>query len=127
MSDQQPQRNTMTSRVISLRLPSAVDAALRRSAADAGISASGGADWLLRNSFSNCQVLARMPDCLEMLDAKLDIRVPTSTGEPLKSAAGQLGIPISVYIRKLLYHFFVTKHLGYVQSNGHYTLAGRHD
>lgn len=127
MSDQQLQRNTITSRVVSLRLPSLVNAVLARSAADAGMSVSGGLDWLLRNSFSNCQLLARMPDCPDMLDAKLDVRIPVSTGEQLKSAAGQLGIPISVYMRKLLYHFYVTKNLGYMQSNGHYTLAGRHD
>jgi len=127
MNDRQLQRNTMTSRVISLRLPSAVNAALARSAANAGMSVSGSVDWLLWNSFSNCHLLARMPDCPDMLDAKLDVRVPTSSCDHLKSAAGRLGIPISVYIRKLLYHFLVTKNLGYVQSNGHYTLAGRHD
>lgn len=117
----------MTNQVISLRLPTAVDTALDRSAASVGISVSRGLDWLLRNSFGNCQLLLSLADCPDVLDAKLDVRIPISTFEQLKSSSVQMGMPVSVYIRKLLYHFFVTRQLGYTQSNGHYTLAGRHD
>ena len=117
----------MTGRVVSLRLPSAVQAALARSAADAGMSVSGGLDWLLRNSFGNCQLLLPVPDCPDALDAKLDVRIPPATFEQLRRVAEALRISISVYIRKLLYHFFVTKNLRYAQSDGHYTLAGCHD
>ena len=117
----------MTSYVVSFRLPSAVYAALVQSVANADMSMSGGLDWLLRNSFGNCQVLPPLTDCPDFLDAKLDIRIPPSTFEQLRSATNLLKISQSVYIRKLLYHFYVTKKLRYVQSNGHYTLAGRHD
>jgi hypothetical protein len=117
----------ITSRVISLRLPSVAVAALQRSAVDAGMSVADGLDWLLRNSFSNCQLILPLDDCPDVLDAKLDVRIPTTTFEELKSATERLGIPVSVYTRKLLYHFFVTKNLRYMHSNGHYTLAGRHD
>ena len=113
----------MTSRVISLRLPSAIHGALARSSADAGMSVSGGLDWLLRNSFGNCQLLLALTDCPDALDAKLDVRVPPCTFEQLRLATESLRIPISVYIRKLLYHFYVTKQLRYVQSDGHYTLS----
>lgn len=117
----------MTTHVISLRLPSAIDAALERSAADAGMSLSGGVDWLLRNSFGNCQILSRLDDCPSALDGKLDVRVPPATFEQLRLASERMGIPISVYTRKLLYHFFVTKKLKYVKHDSHYTLAGGHD
>jgi hypothetical protein len=127
MNGQQQQRNVMATRVISLRLPSAVDTAFRRSAADAGRSASNGLDWLLRNSFGNCQLLRQLDDCPDVWDAKLDARIQTSTFEQLKFATEQFGIPISVYVRKLLYHFYVTKRLKYVWADGHYTLAGHHD
>lgn len=120
-------RSTIATRVISLRLPSAVDAALVRSAVKAGLSVSGGLDWLLLNSFGNCQLLRQLADCPDAWDAKLDARIPITTFEQLKSAAGQLGVSVSVYIRKLLYHFYETKRLRYVQSDGHYTLAGRHE
>ena len=109
----------MTGRVISLRIPSAVHGALARSAANVGMSVSHGLDWLLRNSLGNCQLLLTLNDCPDALDAKLDVRISPNTFEQLRSAAEPLGISISVYTRKLLYHFYVTKKLRYVQSNGH--------
>jgi hypothetical protein len=117
----------VVTRVISLRLSSAVDTALRRSAADAGRSLPDVLDSLLRYSFGNCQLLRQLADCPDVWDAKLDARIPITTLEQLRSAAGQLGVSISVYVRKLLYHFYVTKRLQYVRSDGHYTLAGRHE
>ena len=83
--------NGKPTRVISLRLPSAVDRALLRSAADSGRSASSGLDWLLLNSFGNCQLLGQLEDCPDVWDAKLDARIRTSTFEQLKFATEQLG------------------------------------
>jgi len=117
----------MTTHVISLRLPSAVEAALERSATDAGMSLSSGVDWLLGNSFSNYQLLITLADCPDALDAKLDVRIPPATFEQLRLASERMGVPVSVYTRKLLYHFFITKKLKYVKQDGRYTLAGRHD
>jgi hypothetical protein len=117
----------MTTRVISLRLPSIVNTALERSAAHAGLSVSGGLDLLLRNSFSNCQLLRELADCPDILDAKLDVRIPVSTFLQLRSATQNLDMPISVYIRKLLFHFYGTKQIAYALTDAHYTLAGRHD
>ena len=121
------ENKTVTTHVVSLRLPSAVDAALERSASNARLSVSNGVDWLLRNSFGNYQLLLTVADCPDALDAKLDVRIPTPTFQTLRSASEQIGIPVSVYTRKLLYHFFVTKELKYVKQDGHYTLAGAHD
>jgi hypothetical protein len=117
----------MTTHVISFRLPSAVDAALERSATAARISVSSGVEWLLRNSFGNCQLLLPLGDSPDALDAKLDVRILPATFEQLKSTSGRTGTPVSVYMRKLLYHFFITKKLRYVKQEGHYTLAGGHD
>jgi hypothetical protein len=117
------QRAATTSRVVSLRLPSAVVAALQRSSADARLSVPDGLDWLLRNSFGNSPLLLPLTDCPDTLDAKLDVRIPPNTAEQLKAIAHDLKVPVSVYIRKLLYHFFVTKELKYVSFNGHYTLS----
>ncbi len=122
-----PGTSTLANHVISLRLPSVVKAALARSAANAGGSVPEGLDWLLRNSFGNCQILRPLPDCPDAWDSKLDARIPTGTFEQLKLTAGELHTSVSVYVRKLLYHFYVSKRLTYVQSDGHYTLAGRHD
>jgi hypothetical protein len=72
-------------RVVSLRLPSAVQTALAQSAADARMSVSSGLNWLVQNSFSNCQLLLPLTDCPDFLDAKLDVRIPPGTFEQLKS------------------------------------------
>ncbi len=116
-----------SSRVVSLRLSSAANSALARSTAAVDASVSGGLDWLLRNSFANCQLLLPLTDCPDVWDAKLDVRIPVATYQQLKTTTETLRIPVSVYIRKLLYHFYISKSLRYVQSEGHYTLAGRHD
>lgn len=118
---------TATTCVISLRLPSALVTALEQSATKANLPCSGTLDALLRHSFENSHLLIRSADCPGLLNAKLDIRLPIRTSHQLKITAKQLGMPVSVYIRKLLYHFYVTKRIGFVQSDGHYTLAGRHD
>jgi hypothetical protein len=115
----------MRTRVISLRLPSTASMALERYSARAGLSVANGLNCLLLNSFGNCQLLIALVDCPDELDEKLDVRLPLGTVEQLKSITCQIRVPISVYIRKLLYHFYVTKRLRYVPSNGHYTLAGR--
>jgi hypothetical protein len=114
-------------RVVSLRLPSDAYGALQRAAVHAGLSVSGGLDVLLCNSFENSQALLSLPDCPEALDIKLDVRIPPTTFEQLKTATDRLSMPVSVYIRKLLYHVYVTKAVRYVQREGHYTLAGCHD
>jgi hypothetical protein len=113
--------------VVSLRLPSETVAALERSAADARLSVAGTLDWFLRYSVENFELLRGLADCPDRPDAKLDARVPGSTFDSLRAAASQLKVSPSVYIRRLLFHFYVTKRLKYVQSRGHYTLAYRHD
>jgi hypothetical protein len=113
----------MTTCVISLRLPSAVNAALQRSATRADMSVPDCLNWLLRHSFESGQLVGQLADCPEILDAKLDVRIPLGTSEQLKSLAGRLGLPASVYIRKLLYHFYITKSLKYERANGHYALS----
>jgi hypothetical protein len=117
----------MNTRVVSIRLPSAIVAALEQTAAHNRVSISGALAWLLRSSLGNSELLRGLQDCSEYCGAKLDARIPLTTFEPLRAATMQLGMSISVYIRKLLYHFYVTKRLKYIQSEGRYTLAYRHD
>jgi hypothetical protein len=115
----------MRTRVVSLRLSLATAAALERSAEDARSSVAGALDWLLRNSFGNCELLRGLGDCAERPNVKLDARLSEDTVNSLKNTAAQLNISPSVYIRRLLYHLFVMKRLKYVQFNGRYTLAYR--
>jgi hypothetical protein len=117
----------MSKHVVSLRLPATMVEDLAQSAADAQLSVAEALEWLLRNSFGNSDLLHALEDCPERPNVKLDARITGATLDSLRVATMQLRTSNSVYIRKLLYHFFVTKRLKYVLSNGRYTLAGRHD
>ncbi len=117
----------MENRVISLRLPSKLDSVLEQASERAKLSVSGGLDLLLRCSIANAELLAKLKDSPDLWGAKLDARIPISTYGQVKSECGRLGISVSVYIRTLLYHLYVTKRLSVIESNGHYTLAYRHD
>lgn len=117
----------MKTGVVSLRLPSAVVADLETIANYNRVSVGVALDWFLETSLSHSEVLRGLQDCQEECDRKLDARIPLTTLGPLKTAATKLGISIAVYIRKLLYHSFITKRLRYLPSNGDYTLAGPHD
>jgi len=115
----------MTDHVISVRLPAAVSSALRASAGNAHLSVPAALDWLLRYSFGNFELLRTLADSCEWSNSKLDARIPIQTFEQLKLTSQKLGISISVYVRRLLYHFYVTKRVHYLKSDGHYTLAER--
>lgn len=117
----------MKTRVVSIRLPSAIVVALEQTAAHNRVSTSGALAWLVRNSLGNFELLRGLQDCAEHCGTKLDARIPLTTFEPLRTTTMQMGMSITVYIRKLLYHFYVTKRLKYIQSEGRYTLAYRHD
>src|SRR5262249_11201059 len=110
-----------------LRLPTVVHAALVGAATNARCTVADGLDALLCNSFCQCQVVARLRDCTESLDTKLDARLPIATVKRQRFTSEDLRTASSVYIRKLLYHFYITKNVKYVLIDGHYTLAGRHD
>ncbi|HWX94052.1 MAG TPA: hypothetical protein VNY29_15600 [Terriglobales bacterium] len=117
----------MKTSVVSLRLPSTVVADLEAIASYNRVSVGVALDWFLGTSLANSEALRGLQDCQDHCNRKLDARIPITTLEPLRAATTNLGISIAVYIRKLLYHSFVTKKLRYVQSQGDYTLANRHD
>ncbi len=117
----------MTDHVISVRLPAAASSALRTSAGNAHLSVPAALDWLLRYSFGNFELLRTLPDSCEWSNSKLDARIPFQTFEQLKLTSQKLGISPSVYVRRLLYNFYITKRVHYLKSDRHYTLAGRHD
>jgi antitoxin component of RelBE/YafQ-DinJ toxin-antitoxin module len=117
----------MATRVVSLRLQASTKSALRASATTARLSLSGALDWLLSNSIGNFELLRELPDSPERWNSKVDARITVQAIEQLNLVSQRLGISISVYARRLLYHFYVTKRLFYVKSGDRYTLAVRHD
>src|SRR5262249_1560850 len=108
----------LTSFVISLRLSPQIAAAVKGHAAHCKVSPRKLLNWHLRNSFANCDLLQKYSDCFQ-LDSKLDVRLCVDTLDQLTTACRRLGIQRSVYIRKLLYHFYMTRRLHYIQVDGH--------
>jgi hypothetical protein len=117
----------MKSQVVSLRLPKSLNADLERSSARAELSKGSGLELLLRHAVTTRELLLKLNDSPDLWDTKLDARISIPTFLQLKSDCEQLGIPVSVYIRKVLYHFYVTKRLHFMESKGRYTLAYRHE
>lgn len=117
----------MTTDVISARVPSFVLRLLRTHAENAKASVADAVNWLLLISFGYSQILRGLTDCVGPRNAKLVVRIPTSTSDQLTLSAEQLGLSISAYTRKLLYHVYVTRRLVYVKTDDHHTLALRRD
>lgn len=115
----------MATHVVSVRIPQTVDAALRSSARNSHRSKAEALEWLVRISLSNFELLRQFPDCPGQWNSKLDVRIPAQTCEETKRAAEILGISFSVYIRRLLFHFYITKRIRYAKLDGRYTLAGQ--
>jgi len=80
---------TTASRVISIRLPSGLAAALERSATQARLSVAETLDWLLRNSVGNFELLRGLADCPEYRDAKLDARISIATLAQIRITTAQ--------------------------------------
>jgi hypothetical protein len=93
----------------------------------ARVSIPGALEWLIRNSVSNSELLRDLEDSRDWPDVKVDARIRGATFDSLRGAAAQLQISQSVYIRRLLFHFYITKRVKYVKSEGRYTLAYRHE
>lgn len=83
--------------------------------------------WLIHNSLANAELLRGMVAPPGQWNAKIDARIPSPTFEELKLNSTKLGISHSVYIRAVLYHFYITKRIYFVKKEGHYTLAERHE
>jgi hypothetical protein len=117
----------MPTRVISLRISVEVDTALRAAAiANPNSDVPTMLWWLLWNSFAGCDLLGRLQDGRGPWNSKLDVRIPRETFDELQTVCDRMGVSISVYARRLLYHVYVTKRLYYERLSGNsYVLRAR--
>ena len=114
-------------KTVSVRIPASLAAAARADAENAEMSFSELLNLLLECSFDGSEILCALEDFPGLLDFKLDVRITYQTVNSLKSVCQRLGLPLGVYVRKLLYHFYVTKKVSVVGKVGHYKLAGDRD
>jgi hypothetical protein len=82
--------------------------------------------WLISASTYNPELAASLPDCRETGPEKLDVRLSDRTFEALRTACGRAGLPMCVYIRRVLFHYSVTNTVRVIKAEGHYTLAKKH-
>jgi hypothetical protein len=115
----------MTS-VISLRLPAALDRAIRGNATNSRMRVADIVRLILEHSIGGQYSFSELRDVPLSLDSKLDVRLPQEIVAKLRAESQRLNISISVYSRVILYAYY-TKRLVFVEIGGRYTLAENHD
>jgi predicted DNA-binding protein len=115
----------MTS-VISFRLPTALERAVRGNASKAKMDAADIIRLILEHSIGGQFDFSTLPDVPQPLDAKLDVRLSAETVQRLRAESQRLNTSVSVYSRMILYAYY-TKRIIFIEIEGRYTLAENHD
>jgi hypothetical protein len=113
-------------KVVSIRVPSVLERAIRANADRSRMLVSEIARLILEHAVCGRYDFSGLPDAQEILDAKLDIRLVDELVSTLRVESERQQVFISVYIRKTLYAYY-TKRLVFVERDGHYTLEENHD
>jgi hypothetical protein len=115
----------MTS-VVSIRLPAALERTIRHNAAESNMPVANVVHWVLEHALDSQYSFSALPDPRRILDAKLDIRLPSDLVARVRAESQRLKVSISVYSRVILFAYF-TKRLIVVDLGGRYTLAENHE
>jgi hypothetical protein len=115
----------MTS-VISLRLPAALERIIRENATRSNASVPEAVCWVLQHALDSQFNFSALPDPRRVLDAKLDVRLPSDLVSRVHTESERLNVSISVYSRVVLFAYF-TKRLIVLDIGGRYTLAENHE
>jgi len=113
-------------KVVSIRMPGALERVIRNHAAQSKMPASDIVRLILMHAPDGQFNFSALPDFQQFLDAKFDVRLPEEIVAKLRVAAEQLGVPISVYSRVILYAYY-KRRLVLVDLGERYTLAENHD
>jgi hypothetical protein len=115
----------MTS-VVSIRVPVALERAVRGNAAHSNMPISEIARLILEHALCGTFNFALLSDTKQFLDTKLDFRFTDALISKLRLESQRLALPFSVYIRIILYAYY-SKRLVFVDRDGRYTLEQNHD
>jgi len=113
-------------KVVSIRMPPALERCIRGNADWAKMSPSDIVRLILMHAPDGQYSLASLPDVQEYLDARLDGRLPEDLVSKLRAESEQLRISVSVYSRIILNAYY-KKRLVFVEIGDRYTLAENHD
>lgn len=114
-------------KLVWFRLPFSAYTAFVQEAARARMGQSETVERLLACCGAGAALVLDLEDSPEVLSHKLGVWLPLGSLARVGAVCNQKQLPVSVYIRKLIYHFLVKKTVWYVKKEGHYTLAYRHD
>ena len=113
-------------RVISFRLPSALERAIQNRAIQSKMLVPDTVRLILQHAVDGQFRFSALQDAPQALDAKFDVRLPSELVARIHAEAERLKVSISVYSRIILYAYY-TKRLVFIQIGGRYTLAENHD
>ncbi len=113
-------------KVVSIRMPSPLERAIRNNAARSNMPVAGIVRVILMHAPGGQYSFSALPDFQQFLDAKLDIRLPADLVSTLCAESERLGISVSVYSRVILYAYY-SKRLVFVDLGDRYTLGENHD
>jgi hypothetical protein len=113
-------------RVVSIRLPTALERTIRLHASRAQAQPSHLAAWVLSHALRGQYSFAALRDCPESLDAKLDIRIAEELISTVRSESARTGVLVSVYIRTIL-HAYYKRRLIFIKTGKRYTLVANDD
>ncbi len=113
-------------KVVSIRMPGALEHTIRRHAVHSRMPASDIVRLILMHAPGGQFSFSRLPDVQQYLDAKLDVRLPAELVSQLRAESERLRVSLSVYSRIILYAYY-RKRLVFVEIGGVTRLAENHD
>ena len=113
--------------VLSLRMPPALERAIRNNAARSNMPVADIVRLILMHAPDGQYSFSALRDVPEYLDAKLDVRLPEEVVSRIRAEAERRRISVSVYSRVVLNAYY-TKRLVFVElGDDRYTLAENHE
>ena len=113
-------------KVLSIRMTEVLARAVREEAAERKMSLSACVAWIIDIALQDGLDLSPLTDVRELLDGKIDCRLPAEILSRLRPVCRRLRLFSSVYIRTLMYAG-LTGRLRLKQVGGRYTLVANHD
>jgi len=113
-------------KVLSIRMTEVLARAVREEATERKMSLSACVAWIIDIALQDGLDLSPLTDVRELLDGKIDCRLPAEILSRLRPVCRRLRLSSSVYIRTLMYAG-LTGRLRLKQVGGRYTLVANHD
>jgi len=113
-------------KIVSVRIPEILAREIRSSADERHTSVAAFIEWVLTLILKSGVDVSALPAAREQSNSKLDFRLSKEILARLRPICKQLRMPLSVYVRTILYGGYTGK-LVIKQVGSSYTLEANHD